>query len=190
MSEGVYVPPMPPPPPPPPPAGPVRPLGYDFGKPFTFLFEDPNWIPKILIGGLFYLLGALIVGWFFILGYCAQLARNVISGVDHPLPEWEDLGTYFSEGLALFAVAFVYMLPLFVIGLSFVIPAMVMGSSHNEGLEALGSGMLGCMTCLIVPLSLMVALVLPSAMLRAVVHRRFGAAFEMTEVWGLEFVPW
>src|SRR5687768_15580892 len=71
MSDTQYIPPPPPPPPPsmtggtlPPPPAPGT--QFDFGKPFTYVFDDPRWLQKILIGGLFYLAGFLIVGWFFI----------------------------------------------------------------------------------------------------------------------------
>ena len=85
MSEGQAPPPPPnvppptePPPPEPPSAVPpsavppsnvaTRPQ-FDFGKPFTYVFDDPRWLNKILIGGLFYLAGFFLIGWFFILGY-------------------------------------------------------------------------------------------------------------------------
>ena len=84
--------------------------------PFT-LTEDPRWLPKILIGGLFYLLAFLLVGIFFILGYQARLARNVIAGMQHPLPEWDDLGDYFGEGLRLFGVILVWILPVAVLAM-------------------------------------------------------------------------
>src|SRR6185503_1108289 len=68
-----------PPPPPPPPVATETP-SYDFGKPFSYVFDDPRWVNKILIGGLFYLAGFMIIGWFFVLGYMARTARNVIRG--------------------------------------------------------------------------------------------------------------
>ena len=52
---------------PPPPAIPGR-RTIDFGRPFTFVFEDPNWVPKILLGGLMYLLSFLLIGIFFVFG--------------------------------------------------------------------------------------------------------------------------
>ena len=74
--------PVPPPPAPPLTTPPAAQL--DFAKPFTFVFEDPRWLNKILIGGLFYLAGFLVIGWFFILGYVARLTRNVVGGVAQP----------------------------------------------------------------------------------------------------------
>src|SRR5437899_12800475 len=103
---------VPPPPPPPPP--PVRPSGpsFDFARPFTFTFEDPRWVQKVLLGGLFMLASVFIVGSFFLYGYLARLARNVIAGLQHSLPEWDELGELFSEGLRLFCLALTYTLSL------------------------------------------------------------------------------
>src|SRR3954470_17699631 len=102
----------PPPPPPPPPAPETPKAGFDFVKPFAFVFEDARWINKVLIGGIFQLLSALLVGIPFLLGYLAQLVRNVVANATLPLPEWDDLGEMFNEGLRLIGVAIVYFLPL------------------------------------------------------------------------------
>jgi hypothetical protein len=184
MSDVQYIAPPPPPPPPPPPVAPAAPPpGFDFGKPFTFTFEDPQWLQKILIGGLFYLAGFLLIGWFFILGYCARLARNVVAGVERPLPEWDDLGTFFSEGLRLFAVALVYIVPMVVLAMAFIIPAGVLDSTDNDALQMVGSGLSGCLACLFAPLSLAVMFFLPASLLFAAVEQRFSAAFEFGRIW-------
>lgn len=181
MSEISYTP--PPPPPPPPPVQPVASTGYDFAKPFTFVFEDPNWVQKILIGGLFYLAGFLIVGWFFILGYCARLARNVIDGVARPLPEWDDLGDLFAEGLRLVGIVLLYSLPIIVLAVLAGVPAALVSAIHDENAQVLGSGISGCIACLIVPVALTIFFTLPVALLRAVTERRMGAAFELAAIW-------
>lgn len=183
MSDVNPLPELPPPPPPPPPALPPRGPEFDFGKPFTFVFEDPRWLNKILIGGLFYLAGFLIVGWFFILGYVAEMTRNVIRGAAQPLPEWDDLGSFFNEGLRLFGVALVYVLPMILLAVMFFIPAGVLSSFDNEGLQALGGGLAGCVACLVVPISLAMMIFMPASLLFAVVERRFGAAFEFGRIW-------
>lgn len=182
MSEISYT---PPPPPPPPPAPPVYTPGFDFGKSFTFVFDDPRWLQKVLIGGLFYLAGFLIIGWFFILGYCARLARNVMSGVEQPLPEWDDLGDYFGEGLRLVGVILIHFFPIVVVAIMLGIPAAIVGAINDgEGAaEAIASGFAGCMGCLMVPISLGITLWLPAALVRTVNEQRFGAAFELGPIW-------
>lgn len=189
MSEGVYIPPPPPggglqpsatlPPPPPP----GQPAAFDFGKPFTFVFEDPQWLSKILIGGLFYLAGFLIVGWFFIFGYCARLARNVIAGVTHPLPEWQDLGDYFVEGLKLFGIAFIYYLPLIIIAIAFGLPAAILGAIEEGDPEIVSGALAGCAVCFVAPIALLITFFLPAALVAAVTENRFGAAFELGRLW-------
>lgn len=179
MTDAIYVPPAPPPPPPPASA----PASFDFVKPFAFTFEDPRWINKVLIGGLFYLLAFLIVGIFFIFGYLARLARNVIAGVAHPLPEWDDLGEYFAEGLRLVGVVLLWMLPVFALVAVFIIPSIVASQMDNEALRNISGCMTGAMWCLVFPLSLAITIFLPAALLFTVVERRFGAAFEFGRIW-------
>jgi hypothetical protein len=172
------------PPPPPPPLPPRQ--SFDFAKPFEFVFQDPDWITKILIGGLFYLAAFVIIGAFFIMGYSAQLMRNVIAGSPRPLPEWNDLGEYFSEGLRLFGVVLVYMIPIIALWCVFIIPAIIAGSfshNNNDALNQLSGGLAGCVSCLIFPLSLVIAFWMPAAMTMAVVDRRFSAAFEFGRIW-------
>lgn len=172
----------PPPPPLPPPPAPAAP-GFDFAKPFTYVFDDPRWMQKILIGGLFYLAGFLLVGWFFIFGYVARVARNIVAGAAVPLPEWEDLGGFFNEGVRLFGVLLVYIIPPVVLFASIMIPAGILGGIDNEGLQALGSGMAGCLSCLFVPLALAMIFFMPASLLFAAIEQRFGAAFEFGRLW-------
>ncbi|MEA2336568.1 MAG: hypothetical protein QOE82_575, partial [Thermoanaerobaculia bacterium] len=120
--------------------------------------------------------------------------------VQHPLPEWDDLGEYFSEGLRLFCVGFIYTLPLMVLAVAFVVPSIAAESMDNDALRNIGGGMAACVWCLIFPLGLALAIWLPGALLFAAVERRFGAAFEFAQIWGfikgnignylLAFVVW
>jgi hypothetical protein len=181
MSDAQYIPPPPPPPTSsgPPPSSPEP--QFDFGKPFTFVFDDPRWLSKILIGGLFYLASFLLVGWFFILGYLAQVVRNIVADQKDPLPEWEDLGAFFNEGVRLFGISLVYASPVLVF-IAVMIPASILGEMDNRAMQA-ASGVAGCLACLIVPLLLITMFFLPGAMLFAIVEQRFGAAFEIGRIW-------
>ena len=153
-------------------------------RPFAFVFEDPNWLGKILIGGLFYLAAFFLIGLFFILGYCARLTRNVIAGEPRPLPEWNDLGEYFSEGAMLFGVGFVYAIPLVAIFGFFFIPMIIMAGipRENDIARELAGGAMSFVWCLTIPVSLAMSFWLPGALLFAVVDRRFGAAFEFGRI--------
>ena len=173
---------VPEPPAPPPPAPPASP-SFDFLKPLTFVFDDPRWMPKILIGGLFIIASVFLVGVFFIYGYLARLARNVIAGLPNPLPEWDDLGGYFSEGVKLFCVGLVYAIPLIIVAAVVFIPAAIMGSNaDNETIRSLGGMSMACVWCLFFPLTLAFAVWMPAALLMVVVSGDFKAGFDFRRI--------
>jgi Protein of unknown function (DUF4013) len=173
---GSYIPPSSPPPPPPP--SPTPGSSFDFARCLTFVFEDPDWIKKILIGGLMYLAVFVIVGWFFLMGYFARLARNVIEGNPRPLPEWDDLGEYFNEGLKLAGITLIYSLPFVLIACAVMVPAAIAGNMGGRHSQDLAGGLASCVWCLMVPIFLAMALWIPAALLRAIATREFRAAFE------------
>lgn len=156
---------------------------FDFAKPFTYIFDDPRWVNKILIGGLFHLAGIFIIGWFFVLGYVAQVTRNVVAGAERPLPEWEDLSSFFNEGARLIGVGLVYVIPFFMLMVAILIPAGILDSVDNEGVQALGGLMMAGLSCLFFPLGLALLIFMPASLLFAMMERRFGAAFEFGRIW-------
>ena len=183
MSEVITTP--PPPPPPPPTSGSVPPkAGFDFVKPFAFVFEDARWINKVLIGGIFQILAFLLVGIPFLLGYWAKLTRNVVAEATLPLPEWDDLGEMFNEGLRLVGVAILYALPMLAVMGMMLIPmiAITAAASHHDS-DFDPGGMFACVWCLIFPLSIAYAVWMPAALLYVIVEQRFGAAFEFARIW-------
>jgi hypothetical protein len=168
--------------PPAPPPGSAAP-SFDFLKPLTFVFDDPRWIQKVLIGGLFVIASFFIIGAFFLYGYCARLARNVIAGMQNPLPEWDDLGEYFGEGAKLFVVGLIYAIPLLAIFAFIFVPVMIMGgSADNETVKSMAGMSVTCVWCLVFPFALAMALWLPAAMLMVVVSGDFKAAFDFRHI--------
>jgi Protein of unknown function (DUF4013) len=150
---------------------------YDFLKPLTFVFEDPQWIQKLLMGALFSLASVVLIGIFFVNGYLARLVRNVVEGLERPLPEWTDLGDMFAEGAMLFVAAFLYMIPLFFL-VFLMFPFSVLTNIDNPATEILGGGGLVILSLVLMPVGLAVAVWVPAALLHAAVRRDFRAAFE------------
>lgn len=169
----------------PPPSAPAR-RTIDFGRPFTFVFDDPDWIRKVLVGGLMYLLSFLLIGIFFVFGYCARLARNVAAGAARPLPEWDQWGEDFVEGLKLFVIVLIYYIPvmaLVVLGLGgTAILGALADDTGADALAALSGGMFSIGMCLIYILALAIAVILPAALTLAVMRRSFSAAFDLSAV--------
>jgi hypothetical protein len=167
----------------------------DFGRAFQFVPEDPDWIKKILIGGLFSLLGMLIVGGIFIAGYFLELIRRVARGEPRPLPDWDDLGSFFAEGLRAVGVYLAHLLALMAIplGLGCLVGLFAGGlssltSSHRAGdgvAAALGMGLMMLYVFLAFAM-LLLLIYIPAAMVRLAMSRRFAAGFEFRE--NVEFI--
>lgn len=81
------------------------------GRAFSFMFEDKNWVVKILLGAVFNLLTLVLVGIPFILGYLLELAKNSSEGKEIPLPEWDKLGDKFVRGLIYLIIVIIYSIP-------------------------------------------------------------------------------
>jgi hypothetical protein len=141
-------------------------------------------VTKIAIGGLFYLASFLVIGMFFVTGYCARLARNVVAGHPNPLPEWDDLGEYFAEGFGLCVVALAYAVPVIVLMAAIFIPAALLaGWTDQEAMRNASGGMMSCAWCLVIPFSLAISFFLPGGLFFAAMERRFTAAFEFGRLW-------
>ncbi len=164
----------------------------DFGRCFTFITEDPEWLTKVLVGGLFALLSAVLVGVPFVLGYWGRTVKNVAAGQPRPLPAWDDLGGIFSDGLRLVGVYLVYALGLAVVmfAMSCVLmaPFIALGSAGelDDGPEALfaalgGLGML-LFYAVVMLVSLGALVYLPAAMTRAALRDSFAEGFAWREV--------
>lgn len=169
------------PPVPPPPSGTQPAPGptgssFDFTKSFTFPFQDPDWLSKVLIGGVFSLLGLLLIGHFFVVGYLAQLVRNVVAGLERPMPAWDELGSFFVEGFKLVMVGLVYSLPLILLVFMVAIPA---GILESQGAETASNLMGGLLLCLVFPLLLVIMIIVPAALTRAAALGSAGAAFQI-----------
>jgi hypothetical protein len=156
----------------------------DFGRSFTYVSEDPEWVKKVLIGGVFALLSAVLVGVPFVLGYFGRTLRNVAEGAPRPLPEWDDLGGLFNEGLRLTLVYLAYALGfavvLLAIGAAFIGPAMLLGNSrHGEQVLGLlgGLGMLAFYAVAFLG-GLALGVYLPAALARAALRASAGAGFQ------------
>ena len=163
----------------------------DIGKAFSYVFEDPQWLQKVLFGALFQLLSLVLIGIPFLLGYNVEIVRNVHRGEANPLPEWSNLGEKFSEGLKLFVVYLVWALPIIVlyccqIALSFGMGAAGGGNRQTADLLAaiIGFGSLA-LSCLIGIYALLFAFLRPAIVVQYVRTGEIGAGLRFGEVFGI-----
>lgn len=120
----------------------TRPAQINFGRAFSYILEDPEWVRKSLIGALFVILSLFILPIFVIAGYYLELIQNVARGNPRPLPEWDNIGDKFVKGLVfglkLLVVTLVYALPIIIITiLQVAISAIASDSKTGGGLVLL-----------------------------------------------------
>jgi hypothetical protein len=170
----------------PPPASPKQET-LDFARAFRFVFDDPDWIKKVLMGSLFSLLAMLLVGVVFLAGYFSRLIVRTARGEAQPLPDWDDLGGLFSSGLRAVGAYSVYLLAIFLplFGMGFVLVLMAGGlSASGNDVAARGFGALAGLGFfaaygLFILAMFALMLYLPAAITRQALSERFGAAFEV-----------
>jgi hypothetical protein len=148
----------------------------DIGKSFTYVFDDEDWVTKILIGALFVLLSFIVIGIPFVLGYIVETVKNVMDGNPRPLPDWADLGPIFTKGLMLFLILLIYSLPII-----FVSCLTWMGGIIAEESEAVGA-FLACMNCLSVLWGFLVSVVTPAATIRYALTGEFISGFQFGRI--------
>lgn len=166
----------------------------DIGKAIGFVTEDERWVTKIVIGGLVAFLSLifsfLIIPLFFLFavyGYTVQVTRNVMEGVERPLPEWENWGKLFMDGLVIFVATVVYTLPVWLLtccALLFIVP--LGGAEGDMGDVLAGISVLGItvISCLILLFALALLVVSPAIVIQYARTDDFGACFRFSEVLG------
>jgi hypothetical protein len=156
----------------------------DFGRGLKFVTEDPDWIRKILIGGAATLLSVLIVGAPLVAGYWVRLVQRTARGESRPLPEWDDLGALFMDGLRALGIhlahVFAIVLPLMLAAMGFALVSGAARSADGAG-DALGAlaglGFFAIYAVFWVAL-LLLMLYVPAALTRFAISGRFAAGFE------------
>ncbi len=82
----------------------------NIGKAFSFVFEDPKWLGKVLVGGLVLLLSIFVLPVPLLVGYLVELRANVIKREGTVLPEWSNVSQKYSKGLILIVGMILYYL--------------------------------------------------------------------------------
>jgi len=154
----------------------------DIGKAFTYVFEDEDWVKKVLIGGVINLIP--IVGLLFTSGYMLETLKNVMEGHPLPLPEWDDWGGKFMKGLMAAIIGLVYTLPVIVLTLCFTGVIVVTGQNEDTA-NAVVSIAMSCIQCVNLLYVLAVMVVSPAILSKYAEDWELGAAFRFGEIFSL-----
>jgi len=157
----------------------------DFGKAFTFPFDDQDWLKKLGIAALILIIP--ILGTIVVAGWMLELMRRVINRDPQPLPDWSDFGGYVMKGLQVLVVGLVYSLPMILV--SACQQAITLGltdqTSSDETMAMAVAGIAVCMGCFSLIYGLFLGVVLPAALGQLATTGQIGAAFRIGEIIGL-----
>ncbi len=106
----------------------------DIGRAFNYPRNDPGWVTKMLILGLVSIVPILNLAGF---GYMIEGLRRVARGDEASLPEWDNFGGYFMDGLRIGVTYLVYALPLLLVVA--VVVGMAIASGEDGGAMGLVS---------------------------------------------------
>jgi hypothetical protein len=156
----------------------------DFGKAFTYPFQDPDWAKKIIIPGLVMLIP--ILGQIVVLGWMLEIVRRVIRRDPAPLPEL-DFGKNLSDGFKGFLISLVYAIPAIIFSIPPAIANSVLasGGSDTESFAPVAVILMVCCYGLLFIYSLALNLIAPAALANFVATDNMSAAFRFSEIFGL-----
>lgn len=158
-------------------------MNIDFGRPFTYVFEDPDGVKKILVGGLYAFAGLLcFIGIFALMGYQKRIIAHTADGRDVPLPEFENFLEDLVEGLKIFAIYLVFLLPAILVQMCAGVAQGVLGAEGGRDAQQLATMVGLASLCFYFPLQLAGTFIAPVGILRFIESGSLGSAFQLGEV--------
>lgn len=160
----------------------------DVAKAFTFVTEDEQWVGKLGIGALIALASMFIIPIPLLAGYQVGVTRNVMKGVKRPLPEWEDFGQLFIDGLSIMVAQIVYTLPFWLIICIAFASTIGLSGLGEVSEDLLAAGFLatwGLVACLMFVFAVAWFFISPAIVIQYVRTNELGACFRFSAVLGI-----
>jgi hypothetical protein len=163
----------------------------DIGKAFAFVFEDKEWIVKILIGAGI-LLAGILFSWLLLIplilalallgGYSVEIMRRVMRGQSPVLPEWDNWGDLIADGLKALVIAIVYALPFILISACLGIPLGLIGEQGTNAANTLSGLFSFLLSCFNIIWGIIISILLPAAIAFWLADDDLGSAFQFGKV--------
>jgi hypothetical protein len=159
-------------------------------KSFSFAFEDKDWVSKLGLGALISIVPILNFAWS---GYLVGIIRNMMQQKVEPLPNWDDLGRKFSDGLILFAAGLVYALPILIpLMLPFGVAVFSGLSSGIRNMQDIGQtlgeaggALFFCLLCVLIIYGLVLSMIYPAILVLFAREGTFASCFRLREAFNM-----
>ena len=152
----------------------------EFGKSFTYVFEDDDWIVKILLAAVIAFIP--IIGMLAVAGWGVEITKRAIHKDPEQLPGWGDFVNYLIKGLVVILIGFVYMLPVLLVQACSNGTFLLGQESGEEGLILLGNIVMACFGCLSFIYAILVFFLIAAAIGRYADTGEIGSAFQFGKV--------
>lgn len=147
-------------------------------------YPSQDW-KKVIILGILTIISILIIPVFLVMGYFFRILKSSIAGFDE-LPDFDEWGEMFIDGLKIFVVQFVYLLiPLIVmfIGAWASIASMSVTEAGSLANPTLAFGLIGGTAIIGIILAILFELIGSIAVANMALNdSEFGAAFRFSEI--------
>lgn len=160
----------------------------DVNKAFRFVFDDKQWITKLLIGAVMSLLSVFILPGLILQGYLVKLIRQVMGGQDDRLPEWMDYGKMLRDGFFVTIGQLIWVLPFILLFTILGVATGGFGNMADNGsgfgaAMATGSGLL--LACLALLMVVAFLFLTPALLIQYAREDEFGALFRFGEIFDI-----
>lgn len=160
----------------------------DVNKAFRFMFDDKQWISKLLIGAVMSVLSFLIIPAFILQGYLVKIVRQVMDGNDSELPEWMDYGKLVRDGFFVTIGQLIWALPfillMLIVGLvTGGLGSVVDSSGDMVAAATTGAGLL--VACLVLLTVIAFLFLTPALLIQYARENEFGALFRFSEIFDI-----
>ena len=143
-------------------------------------YPTSDWT-KVLILGVIFLASILIIPIFLAYGYIFRIIKATLAGLDE-LPEFDEIGEMFIDGLKIFLVSIVYAIPVILVG---IIVSFIFGSTAStttdDSAGMFWALMIGNLVYIIVGLIVGLIAIMAIANM-AYYDGELGAAFRFSEI--------
>ncbi len=155
----------------------------EFGKAFSFVFEDSNWIKKIVLAALISLIP--LIGQIYLIGFGLEVGRRVIRRESPLLPDVA-FGECLGLGFKSFVIGLVYAIPAILLSLPITIVSVLAESGGSSAdMEPLIIAVSVCCTSLMVVYGIALWIWIPAAQGNFLATGNLGAAFRFSEIFAL-----
>jgi hypothetical protein len=159
------------------------------GEAFSFVFRDPDWPVKVLLGALFTALSVVLVGIPVVYGYYIEVLRRSSRNDPNALPDWSDPGIKFITGFKYLVTLFIYSLPVILLMVPLFLYLIFTAALSPHSVTA-PMITLPLVILIVMPFSLFISLLLPLITIRFAERERISDGLNIAECLRLFRLCW